>query len=308
MTDWITDRPPTEADGDCEGYVRACVHPGSGVSGFVHWSYVKIGVPWRRTVFWRPAAPAPEPAPEPATEPPAAPELSLADFKVGQWWRRRDGRLAIIEEIDSDDSTVRAGGWWYYANGRFCGGIDASALLDRDLIELIHETPDPVPEPASDPAPGLPEGIRTGVAPFYVLVVSDDAGGCADDGKAIAWETAIPNGSSLQAVLQRRANVGNRYGPTFVAECRILSDQEIATRAEPAAEPPAEPEPTPQTRKVPRGFLAFFDLPRNTQGGTGRTVVAIATDQTAWYRVPNLDGGRWAQVPPLPDREEPLDA
>ena len=65
---------------------------------------------------------------------------------------------------------------------------------------------------------------------------------------------------------------------------------------------------SPQPRKVPRGFLAFFDMPRNTQGGPERTVVAIATDHTAWYREPDRLGGDWSQVPSLPDREEPLDA
>ena len=70
----------------------------------------------------------------------------------------------------------------------------------------------------------------------------------------------------------------------------------------------AQPEPTPQTRKVPRGFLGFYDMPKNHQGGPERVVVAIATDHTAWFREPDRLGFGWTQVPPLPDREEPIDA
>lgn len=78
---------------------------------------------------------------------------------------------------------------------------------------------------------------------------------------------------------------------------------------EPTPEPLAEPELTPQTRKVPRGFLALYDMPKNNPGGPERVVVAIATDHTAWFR--DLHDGLgfgWIQVPTLPDREEPIDA
>lgn len=77
---------------------------------------------------------------------------------------------------------------------------------------------------------------------------------------------------------------------------------------EAAPEPLAEPEITPQTRKVPRGFLAFYDMPKNDQGGPERVVVAIATDHTAWFREHDRLGFGWTKVPPLPDREEPIDA
>lgn len=82
-----------------------------------------------------------------------------------------------------------------------------------------------------------------------------------------------------------------------------------ANAPDPAPEPEAAtPEPTPQTRKVPRGFLGFYDMPKNNQGGPERVVVAIATDHTAWFREPDRLGFCWIQVPPLPDREEPIDA
>lgn len=70
----------------------------------------------------------------------------------------------------------------------------------------------------------------------------------------------------------------------------------------------AQPEPAPATRKVPRGFSAFYDMPKNLNGGPKRIFIAIATDGTAWSREPDDCGGGWSQVEPLPDREEPIDA
>ena len=63
--EWITDRPPTEADGDMDGDVRMVPAPGADFDDYVlvHWSYVGDAVPWQHTPSWRPPA---EPAP---TEP-----------------------------------------------------------------------------------------------------------------------------------------------------------------------------------------------------------------------------------------------
>lgn len=69
-----------------------------------------------------------------------------------------------------------------------------------------------------------------------------------------------------------------------------------------------QPEPTSTTRKVPRGFSAFYDMPKNLNGGPKRIFIAIATDGTAWSREPDDRGGGWTQIEPLPDREEPVDA
>ena len=68
MSDWIIDRPPTEADADRDGDVWVPNQPDPEDAFCVHWSSVGIGTPWRRSSFWRPPAPQPEPA-DRATEP-----------------------------------------------------------------------------------------------------------------------------------------------------------------------------------------------------------------------------------------------
>ena len=74
MSEWTTDRPPTEADGDEDGNVQMRQSPcNSCFTLYVHWSYVKEEVPWQHTHEWKP----PAPAPKPEHTPPAAeiPEL-----------------------------------------------------------------------------------------------------------------------------------------------------------------------------------------------------------------------------------------
>jgi len=57
---WITDRPPTEADGDEGGDVRMKRAPGADENHFIHWSYVGAGVPWKHTPWWQPAPTEPD--------------------------------------------------------------------------------------------------------------------------------------------------------------------------------------------------------------------------------------------------------
>ena len=65
--EWITDRPPTEADGDEDGNVWMRLSPLATTHFSVHWSYVGGRAPWRHAPGWQPSA---EPAPaEPPTDP-----------------------------------------------------------------------------------------------------------------------------------------------------------------------------------------------------------------------------------------------
>jgi len=62
MTEWITDRPPTEADADPDGDVLVQKRPAVFVA--VPWQYVAAGAPWRRTALWCQVTPAAKPTPK----------------------------------------------------------------------------------------------------------------------------------------------------------------------------------------------------------------------------------------------------
>jgi hypothetical protein len=52
--EWITDRLPTEADGDRDGVVWMRHVSGPQYNFFAHWSHVGPGAPWQRTIYWKP--------------------------------------------------------------------------------------------------------------------------------------------------------------------------------------------------------------------------------------------------------------
>ena len=63
--------------------------------------------------------------------------------------------------------------------------------------------------------------LAASAEPLYVVVVADDGGGWGD-GQPIVWETQISAGSTLDAAKARQQQIGDRYGATYIAECRIL--------------------------------------------------------------------------------------
>jgi hypothetical protein len=98
--------------------------------------------------------------------------------------------------------------------------------------EPMHESlppapPEPIAEPIDaeffPPTEEIPEPIRTGACPFYVLVVSDEAGG-KPGGNPIVWEHTIPKTTTLQGALRQQLLAGSRYGTTYLAECRIIPE------------------------------------------------------------------------------------
>lgn len=268
MTEWITDRQPTEADGDGDGDVSCKRHPDGEGYQFIHWSHIGPGVPWRRTNYW---------------QPPAQPEI-----RVGQIWRSRKGMNGTILTVnphgsDNDVESDLYGGHWHNAQGHSClgsgeheddlveliadvpaaeirvgqiwkrrdgvevrivkhdnpqfpffvvppdpgepvslcrrDGTDKHNDSDYDLITLVQDVPAAEPEPDPEPTPTIPAHLRVGAVPFYVLVVSDDSGG-----QAIVFEHEIPNNITIESVLQHQQNLADRYGTTYVAECRILPE------------------------------------------------------------------------------------
>ena len=126
--DWITDRPPTAADGDSDGDVVALYHPDADGQGFLlHWSHVGEASPWKRTSIWGlRATPAPQP-----TKPALA---------VGQRWRRRDGEIVTIDKIDRNHPWGSTHPFWadrnsYTPEGSACATGELGH--PQDLIELL---------------------------------------------------------------------------------------------------------------------------------------------------------------------------
>jgi hypothetical protein len=204
MTEWITDRQPTEADGDCDGDVSCKQHPDQGGSALIHWSHIGAGVPWRHTTYW---------------QPPAQPEI-----RVGQIWKRRDGVEVRIARDDNSDHrpilsvpTVQNGfahDAWHRRDGKV-RDMDSG----YDLVTLVHDVPAAEPEPDPEPTPTIPAHLRVGAVPFYVLVVSN-----GPDGQAIVLGHELPQGGTIESVMQQQQDLGTRLGTTYVAECRILPE------------------------------------------------------------------------------------
>lgn len=121
MTEWITDRRPSEKDTHGDGYVRMCLSPGSEDWSLVHWSYVGAGIPWKHTPHWEP---------KPA-------------LAVGQRWRRRDGEVVTIDKFDRNHSFGRTHPFWA---GRSSYTPSGSCMLSGsphawDLVELLPSSP-----------------------------------------------------------------------------------------------------------------------------------------------------------------------
>ena len=98
--------------------------------------------------------------------------------------------------------------------------------IEDQLAELLPERapqqPEPVDAEFTPPVVEIPEPIRTGAAPFYVVVVSDD-NPRGPGGEPIVWEHPLQS-TTLQAVLRKQADIGSRYGTTHIAECRIIPE------------------------------------------------------------------------------------
>lgn len=90
----------------------------------------------------------------------------------------------------------------------------------RHTSDWTPPTPEPTPA-----APEIPEPIRTGAAPFYVVVISNNCP--STGGEPIVLQHPISRQTTLQAALQRQDSIGHRYGTTYIAECRIIAETEL---------------------------------------------------------------------------------
>lgn len=128
MSDWITDRQPTEADADRDGEValrRFADGRRDSATGkhdaLVDWRHIGPGVPWKHTWAW---------------EPPARVRPTLA---VGQVWRRRDGKEVKINDYRIDHLHGKTHPFWadkhfYTPEGKCSFGV---AEFPFDLVEFV---------------------------------------------------------------------------------------------------------------------------------------------------------------------------
>ena len=188
MTEWITDRRPLPVDGDGDGDVSVRRRPGRDEFHFMHAAYVGLGTPWRHTEYW-----------------------TFPQIRIGQTWHRADGKLVRVI-CDCGGSTP-----WLIDGLRYTDGGNApGAPDDFRLAELFSEPQSgPGPEPEH-----IPDALRTGAEHFYVLVVTDDAGG-KPGGEPIVFEHQVPAATSLRAVSEQQKRIGSRYGTTYIAKCHI---------------------------------------------------------------------------------------
>jgi hypothetical protein len=170
--EWITDRLPTEADADGDGGVRVPTQPNAPVSldlnsyAYQHYTLVVPGQPW-----WsdEAAARVDVAAPAPA-------------FAVGQQWRRRNGKVVTVTQLDpgTEFPICTDDNYWYRADGASCTGSS-----QHDLIRMVS-SPDPQPAPPA-PAPELTRKVVQIATPERSLLVA-----LCNDSTMWALETAGP--------------------------------------------------------------------------------------------------------------------
>lgn len=295
MTEWITDRQPTKEDEDRFGEVLMRRFPdgrdsSSGLpDALVAAAHVGPGVPWRHTAIWEPPA-TPEPQPE-APKPAPKPEL-----RVGQVWRTRLGEVVTIKSYYPDPYFPFHGtnNERYTLDGRFhYPGTDR-----RDLVELITDTPAEAPQPQPEPEAPKPESkpeLRVGQVWW------------SGEGEMVTIKNHFHDHYfQFQGSNGRRYTSRGRYCNTgkHVRDLVELITDAPAEAPQSQPQSQSQPEPAPTTRKVPRLFAG--PIRRALAEGGGIVMDGLADDGTCWEKRPgDLE---WRQVPPLPDREEPIDA
>ena len=122
--DWITDRRPTEADGDEDGEVllrRFADYRRDSTTGsrdaLVDWRHIGEGVPWKRTGTWESPA-TPEPAPTPR--------------KFASLTRTAHGFGHTIDAIDDDGVA-----WWMVIGPDDCSDTEWHQLLPLPGREVV---------------------------------------------------------------------------------------------------------------------------------------------------------------------------
>jgi len=139
--EWIRDRRPTAADGDCDGDVEMVSAPGTDFDDYVlvHWSYVGDAAPWRHTSLWKPPA-QPEPIGGSIINcrwdgPPPSPHSSISG------WFEQEGSKGILQGLRISALPSRGGSSTGFPEGqpsraeKHSPEADRIAALEQRVVE-----------------------------------------------------------------------------------------------------------------------------------------------------------------------------
>lgn len=179
---WITDRQPTEADGNKDGAVRIRKYPKKSMGAHVHWTHIGPGVPWEHTNDWVNDASSQTGHQEEVEVP-----VVLA---AGQVWKRSDGKTVTLKEVVGigGEASFFDGDYWYDQGSVYVPGIPA--LANIHLAEHLEFVP-AKQEALTAPVVRVFASIHRTYLPDHGAYVID---AIADDGTA--WSRVVEIGSS----------------------------------------------------------------------------------------------------------------
>lgn len=169
---WITDRQPTEADGNKDGAVRIRKYPNKSMGAHVHWTHIGPGVPWERTNDWVGDA-NPETVHQEEVEAPVV-------LAAGQIWKRSDGKTVTLAEPEPycfDD-----GDYWYDQGSVYAPGLPA--MVDIHLVERLDT---PQVQPSLRTFASIHRTYLPDLGSYIIDAIADDG---------TAWSRVVEIGSS----------------------------------------------------------------------------------------------------------------
>lgn len=161
---WITDRQPTEADGNKDGAVRIRKYPKKSMGAHVHWTHIGAGVPWEHTNDWVNDASSQTDHQEEVEAP-----VVLA---AGQIWKRSDGKTVTLSE--PEPYCFCDGDYWYDQGSVYAPGVDIHLVEHLGFVpaeQAVGETPEIESEEARPTARTFTSLHRTYLADWNAYMI-----------------------------------------------------------------------------------------------------------------------------------------
>lgn len=174
---WITDRQPTEADGNKDGAVRIRKYPKKSMGAHVHWTHIGPGVPWEHTNDWV----------NDASSQTDHQEEAPVVLAAGQVWKRNDGKTVTLTEPEFN--CFHDGEYWYDQGSVHAPGF--LGMIGVHLVEHLEFVPaeqESVPvQPTARTFVSLCRTYLPDLGSYIIDVVADDG---------TAWSRTVEIGSS----------------------------------------------------------------------------------------------------------------